>query len=510
MDRYEQSHRAITVETQTDGSLARDRRPRGQGLGLTRIGFCGTVAALSLGATAYFPAASAGASTTTAPPDTAASVLHLRTQAAKSEILIGSGSINPNYLSDFQFASTLASQFNSLSPENELKWSNIEPQQGVFNFGPVDTDVAFAKKHQMVVKGHTLIAPGGFIPGWLSSITDRTQLLAAMTNHIDTIMHRYAGIMNRWDVVTEPFLPGAPGTGSGLNTNNVFYQVLGQDYIADAFRIAHHANPAAKLFINESLVEYYPDKAALLYNLVKGMVDAGVPINGVALESHATCFGPPPGAITNIVNSYHALGLQVSLSEMDAHVLPASQYPFCAGVTDADAQQGQIYGQYVREALAAGVKDISFWGFTDAKQWYTWVPDFGCTQGPAPRCAHPTMFDVNYNPKPAFFATWTALANQAFASGQKSLRSIQGDVLTLKKNGAIDSRHALSLFLRLEFAVQQLNANARSGNTSHQKALATLQSTISYVQDLVDIGQLSPGDGQGLTYELNWVVSKLS
>lgn len=496
-----------------DGGLVHVGRSRRHRVGPRRAGSLGTIAALALAGTAYLPVAAADASTPTTPPDTAASVLHLRSQAAKSGILIGSGSINPKYLSDPQFASTLASQFNSLSPENELKWSNIEPQQGVFNFGPVDTDVAFAKRHQMVVKGHTLLAPGAFIPSWLASITDRAQLLAAMTNHIDTIMHRYAGIMNRWDVVTEPFLPGAPGTGSGLNTDNVFYQVLGKDYIGDAFRIAHDANPAAKLFINESLVEYYPDKAALLYNLVKGLVDAGVPINGVALESHATCYGPPPGAITNIVNSYRALGLQVSLSEMDAHVLPDA---VCPGVTDADAQQGQIYGQYVSEALAAGVKDISFWGFTDAKQWYTWLPSLTCTYLPPgdpnrpSNCAHPTMFDENYNPKPAFFATWTALADQAFVSGQESLRSIQGDVLTLRKNGAIDGRHALPLLLQLESAIQQLNADARSGNTSHQTAITKLQSAISYVQNLVDIGQLSPGDGQGLTYELNWVVSKLS
>jgi endo-1,4-beta-xylanase len=382
---------------QLNAAPSTPRRPRD---GFRRVESLGAIAAIALVATACLPAATADASAASPPPDTAASVLHLRDQAAKAGVLIGSGSINPNYLSDPQFASTLATQFNSLSPENELKWSNIEPQQGVFNFGPVDTDVAFAKRHQMSVKGHTLLTPGGFIPEWLASITDRTQLLAAMTNHIDTIMHRYAGVMNRWDVVTEPFLPGAPGTGSGLNTNNVFYQVLGQDYIADAFRIAHAANPFAKLFINESLVEYYPDKATLLYNLVKGLVDAKVPINGVALESHATCYGPPAGAITNVVNSYRALGLQVSLSEMDAHVLPD---PVCPGVTDANAQQGQIYAQYVSEALAAGVKDISFWGFTDAKQWYTWLPDFGCTQAPAPRCAHPTMFDENYKPVASLF-----------------------------------------------------------------------------------------------------------
>src|SRR4051812_3807288 len=133
------------------------RRRRG------RLGV-GIVAALTLVGTSHLPTATASAA-----------VPSLREQAEKSGILIGSGSINPNYLDEPAFAATLAKQFTSLSAENELKWSWIEPQRDVFNFAPIDKLVKFAKKHDMVVKGHGFVS-GGFNPDWLTQITDRDEL----------------------------------------------------------------------------------------------------------------------------------------------------------------------------------------------------------------------------------------------------------------------------------------------------------------------------------------------
>src|SRR4051794_36691402 len=73
--------------------------------------------------------------------------LSLRQQADRQGVLLGSGAINPDYLDDPQFAQVLAEQFNSLSPENELKWSFVQPAQGVFDFTKLDRLVDFAKQH---------------------------------------------------------------------------------------------------------------------------------------------------------------------------------------------------------------------------------------------------------------------------------------------------------------------------------------------------------------------------
>ncbi|GAA3383460.1 hypothetical protein GCM10020369_09420 [Cryptosporangium minutisporangium] len=306
--------------------------------------------------------------------------LTLRQLAALKGVTIGAGATNPAYFSDPRFGQVLAKQFNSLSPENELKWSFIQPERGKFDFSKIDQLVRFAKQNRMAVKGHGLLS-GGVNPEWVLQITDPADLRAALTNHIRTIMTRYRGTIDRWDVVTEVF---STFGGTGLDQNH-FYKVLGPDYIAETFRIAHAANPKAKLFLNESLVEYYPAKQQELYALVADMVAKGVPITGVGLETHETQSAPAPGVMTDIVKSYRALGLDVAITEMDVHVL--------------DSQlQADIYRSVLAEALAAGVRDISFWGFTDAHH-YTWVPG-----------AKPLLFDEQYNPKPAFFAARTALA----------------------------------------------------------------------------------------------------
>lgn len=338
-------------------------------------------------------------SLTVTQPAAADSTTTLRQEAALQGITIGSGAINPDYLEEPQFAQVLADQFNSLSPENELKWQFNEPQQGVFDFSRLDKLVDFAQQHNMKVKGHGLIS-GCCNPPWLEQITDPVQLKAAMTTHFDAIMQRYAGKMDRWDVMTEPF---STFGGTGLE-HNLFYNVLGPDYIADAFRIAHAADPHAKLFINESLVESYPAKRQELYDLVSSLVAQGVPISGVGLEMHETFAGPTPGVITDMVKAYKALGLEVAITELDVH-------------TYDPVSQAQIYGDIVSEALKAGIKDINTWGFTDEHA-YTWLPG-----------AKPLMFDENFNPKPAYFAVHDALHNFVSDNTGPQLSGLPGDVV---------------------------------------------------------------------------------
>lgn len=306
----------------------------------------------------------------------------LREEAAKKDIIIGSGAINPTYLDDPQFAAVLGLQFNSLSPENEGKWVFYNPSEGYYNWTSLDRLVHFAEDNNMLVKGHTLIS-GCCLPDYVLNMTDPSDLRAAMKATMGAFMQRYDGNrVNRWDVLTEVLKT----MGGGLDDDNIFYKLLGPGYVAEAFRIARAASPDAKLFLNEALVEAYPVKRQELYDLVSGLVADGVPIDGVALEMHITEVAPTPGVITDMVNSYHALGLEVTISEMDVHTLNATL-------------QTEIYGAVIEESLNAGITDISFWGFTD-KHLYTWLPG-----------AKPLMFTEDYRPKGAFYATHDALAN---------------------------------------------------------------------------------------------------
>ncbi|KAL4925653.1 endo-1,4-beta-xylanase [Aspergillus undulatus] len=333
-------------------------------------------------ATTFILALVATAKATRAVPSTGTTPL--REEAEKKDILFGSGAINPSYLDDPQFAKVLGQQFSSLSPENEMKWTFIQPTEDNYNWEPLDRLVEFAESNKMVVKGHGLIS-SCCNPDYLVNITDPTAFRAAIATHFEAVMHRYHGKMDRWDVVTEALA----AMGGGLQEND-FHKVLGPGYIAEAFRIARAADADAKLFINENLVESLPGKRQELYDIVSGLVADGVPIDGVALQMHITEVPVVSGVITEMVNSYKALGLEVTIAEMDVHTLNTTL-------------QTQIYGDVVNEALHAGITDISFWGFTD-KHAYTWLPG-----------AKPLMFDENYHAKGAFYATHAALKD--FVSG---------------------------------------------------------------------------------------------
>src|SRR4029453_885074 len=48
-----------------------------------------------------------------------------------------------------EHAFLLSKHFNSLTSENDMKWSSVEPTEGNFTFAAADAQVAFARSHGM-------------------------------------------------------------------------------------------------------------------------------------------------------------------------------------------------------------------------------------------------------------------------------------------------------------------------------------------------------------------------
>lgn len=456
---------------------ARSDWPQRQGLRAPQIGTTmrtlkstAALAVVALGLT--FVATSASAST-----GDDATEPTLRQLADRAGLTIGSGAIKAgewtddgrpsNYLAEPEFREVLSAQFNSLSPENDLKWLFVQREEGVFDWEGLDRLVAFAEEHDMAVKGHGLIS-NCCNPAYVEAITDPAEMRAALTSHFEAVMGRYDGKMDRWDVVSEPL----EVMGTELQQNN-WYRVLGPGYIAEAFRIARAADPDARLFLNENQVETNAPKRQALYDLVVGLLDEGVPLDGIALQMHQTIAGPQPGVITEMVKSYHDLGLEVEIAELDAHTYDSTS-------------QAQIYGDVVAEALAAGVTEISTWGFTD-KHLYTWLPG-----------SKPLMFDEEYNPKPAYFSVRDALqqfVEQDSAPGVASLSNTSG-----WNNGLHDGNYDVKMnlwhgtpgsYYRLYendvlVAAQRLDSSASSSQSAATSFTDKANGTYEYRAELVN------------------------
>src|SRR5947209_14330224 len=175
-------------------------------------------------------------------------------------------------------ASIAGTQFDMVTPGNEMKWDTTEPSNGNYNFSPGDGIVNWAQSHNMRVRGHNLVWHSQ-LPGWVSSLP-LNQVQGVMESHITTEATHYKGKVYAWDVINEPF------NEDGSLRQDVFDIAMGSGYLADAIRTAHAADPNAKLYINDYNIEGENAKSNALYTIAQQMVAQGVPLNGIGLESH--------------------------------------------------------------------------------------------------------------------------------------------------------------------------------------------------------------------------------
>jgi endo-1,4-beta-xylanase len=291
-----------------------------------------------------------------------------------------------NLLSQSTVTQLQSQQFNMVTPGNEMKWDTTEPSNGTFNFGPGDQIVSYAQAHGERVRCHNLVWQSQ-LPSWVSSLP-ASQVQAAMETHITTEATHYKGECYAWDVVNEPF------NGDGSFVSDPFFNAMGSGYIADALRTAHAADPNAKLYLNDYNIEGMNAKSNAMFSLAQSLLAQGVPLNGIGFESHFI-LGQIPSDMQANMQRFANLGLDVAVTELDDRItLPATS----ANLT----QQATDFSTVVKDCLGVSrCVGVTQWAVGDAD---SWVPGTFSGQGAA------TMFDQNYNPKPAFTAVQNTLA----------------------------------------------------------------------------------------------------
>ncbi|MDT9686663.1 endo-1,4-beta-xylanase [Streptomyces sp. TRM76323] len=285
------------------------------------------------------------------------------------------------------YASVTAGQFDSITPGNEMKWGSVEPVRGDFRWSGADAVVDFAEANGQKVRGHTLVWHSQ-LPSWVENGSWTADALrTVMTDHIATEAGRYKGRIHHWDVVNEPF------NEDGTRRQSVFQRVLGDGYIADAFRAARAADPTAKLYLNDYNVEGINAKSDAMYALVRSLKAQGVPIDGVGLQAHLIV-GQVPSTLQANIKRFSDLGVDVAITELDIRMqLPA---------TEAKLAQQKADFKAVTQACVAVARctGVTVWGFTDSD---SWIPDFFPGEGAA------TPYDEGFRPKPAYYGIAEAL-----------------------------------------------------------------------------------------------------
>lgn len=319
--------------------------------------------------------------------------------------------------------SVVSSQFNSITPEHFLKWAYVHPEPGKYNFDMADNYVALGEKNKMFIVGHVLIAPDQ-IPDWVfqddnGKTVSREVLLKRMREHILTVVSRYKGRINGWDVVNEAI----GNDGQILETK--WCKIIGKDYIQKAFEYAHEADPNAELYYNDYNVWSKKDIDSIV-RLVGTLKAKGIRIDGIGMQAHWGLYSPSPDAIENSIVALSQSGVKVMISEIDVSVLPCydiskdgdikndpalqkkfNPYPdtLPAEVQEKLAERyGELFAVFHKHADK--ISRVTLWGVQDGQSWLNRWPVEG-------RADYPLLFDRNLKSKPAYYAVIkTAQNNQ--------------------------------------------------------------------------------------------------
>jgi endo-1,4-beta-xylanase len=285
----------------------------------------------------------------------------LRLLASARNFMMGAAVNMDAFRADGQYQQTLSTQYNSVVPENAMKFGVVHPQSGQYAFSDADQFVSFAQANGMAIHGHTLVWHES-LPTWITGGTfTRAQLLAILKDHIATVVGRYAGKLTSWDVVNEAVM------WDGTLRPDVWLNTIGSEYLDSAFVWAHRADPAAKLYYNDFEVEGAGVKSDSVFALLQRLRARDVPIDGIGFQSHSYTATPLPreDSVSANMARFAAAGYLIRVSEMDVMI------PDTAGPSALVAQAvvfRDMLDACLRQARCTG---FTTWGFTDR---YSWIP----------------------------------------------------------------------------------------------------------------------------------------
>lgn len=316
--------------------------------------------------------------------------------------------------------------FSSFTAENAMKPDALQPKEGEFTFADADKLVAMAQESGAEVAGHCLVwhsqTPRWFFEGKDGQPVTREVALQRMRTHIKTVVSHFKGKVKQWDVVNE-----AINDGPGLLRPSPWQRAIGDDFIAEAFRAAHEADPDAILVYNDYNIEldYKRPKAV---ELLKKLIAEKVPINAVGIQAHWRMPEPPLDQAEKAIEEFSALGLKVMFTELDLGILPTKYQgadinqregmtpeqaavvnPYTKGLPaeEAEKQAGaysKIFALFMKHRKQIG--RVTIWGLQDGASWLNNFPIRGRTE-------YPLLFDRELKPKPAFFAVQKAALSSA-------------------------------------------------------------------------------------------------
>jgi len=291
--------------------------------------------------------------------------------------------VNKTNVSDPAQMEIIKKQFNSVTAENAWKPGEIHPKEGVWNFGLADSIANFCRENGIKMRGHCLCWHAQFAD-WMfkdkkGKDVKKEVFYQRLREHIHTVVNRYKDVVYAWDVVNEAmaddnmmFRPDA----SPYRQSTAF-KLCGDEFIAKAFEFAREADPTGVLIYNDySTVD--PGKRERIYNMVKKMKDAGVPIDGIGMQGHYNIYFPDEEQLDKTISRFSEIVNTIHITELDLRTNTESggQLMFARGEAKPQAPyiqtlQEDQYNRLFRifRKHKDVIKNVTFWNLSDKDSW---------------------------------------------------------------------------------------------------------------------------------------------
>lgn len=344
-------------------------------------------------------------------------------EAYKEAFLVGTA-LNEEIVAGEDKASTaiVLKHFNTVTAENVMKAEPINPEPGVYNFGPADAFVAFGEKHDLFIIGHTLVwhnqTPEWFFTDEEGNPNTPEAQIERMREHIKTVAGRYKDRVHAWDVVNEVI----DNDGAYRPTTWVNGVGGGDELVKHAFKFASEYAPDAELYYND-FNAWRPAKRDGIVRMVKMLQKEGIRIDGIGIQGHWGLNFPKNKYIEDAIDVYAALGVKVMITELDVDVLPLTKEgqiigtgmmheqfeleefeefldPYKDGLPKDVQQQltdryAELFDIFYRKRDK--IDRVTLWGVHDDMSWKNGYPIPNRTN-------YTLLFDRNKQPKPALKA----------------------------------------------------------------------------------------------------------
>lgn len=319
-----------------------------------------------------------------------------------------------------EMESLVTAEFNQITAENIMKMSYMHPEEDTYSFNQADQLVNWAEANGIGVHGHTFIWHSDYqVPGWMKTYSG--DFGAMLDTHVTTVAEHFAGRVDSWDVVNE-VLADSPTPGNCWR-DSLFYQKMGKDFVANAFRAARAADTTADLYYNDFNTEGVSTaKLSCLLEMVDELIAGDVPITGVGFQMHVQINSPSASTIGNTFKAIADRGLKVKITELEIPVNnpynSAVDFPEYSEFTATAAQRQKqrykdIMTAYLDNVPAELRGGFTVWGVWDGD---SWIMTNSSRYASANASDWPLLFggpeNGPYEAKPAYYGLIEALTDQ--------------------------------------------------------------------------------------------------